>query len=561
MSQADSENAQLKLWFEHSGSACVVLNADTLRVLLISERYLELMCKTRESAEGLGFLELWTEYAQVSCPHETLRASLRRAISLQEPTVRLHAFEDQAGGTHAWLERVTPIVDASGRVAQLVHAVEGPFRSGRFEGAAIVAELDEQVRRHAFELEQTSDRLLRETAEHLKTDRALKRSEEQLRQAQKLDALGRLAGGIAHDFNNLLSVILGYSSSLVSESDLQPSYRAQIGEVKTAAERAADLTMQLLAFSRGQILAPQIVDVNAALGRLEKMLRRLVGEDVELRLVLNPQIGRVRVDAGQLDQVVMNLVINGRDSMPTGGGVTIETDNVDLDEQYAREHLGTQPGRYVMLSVSDTGVGMDKTTQTRIFEPFFTTKEPGKGTGLGLSTAFGIIKQSGGSIWVYSELKRGSTFKVYLPRVDAPADSQKSPNETGAGPRGDESILLVEDDPQVRRLACAVLRRAGYDVIEASAPEDALRWSAVSERRLHLLLTDVVMPKMSGRVLAEQLCKRIARLKVLYMSGYTDDAVLRHGIVESGAAFLQKPLTPASLLRKVREVLDEGASS
>jgi CheY-like chemotaxis protein len=286
------------------------------------------------------------------------------------------------------------------------------------------------------------------------------------------------------------------------------------------------------------------------------MLKRLVGEDVELRLVLNPQIGRVRVDAGQLDQVVMNLVINGRDAMPTGGSVTIETDNVDLDEQYAREHLGMLPGRYVMLSVSDTGCGMDKTTQTRIFEPFFTTKEPGKGTGLGLSTAFGIIKQSGGSIWVYSELERGSSFKVYLPRVDAAADREKSSGDTGAGPRGDEVILLVEDDAQVRRLACSVLRRAGYDVIEASSPEDALRWSAVSERPLQLLLTDVVMPKMSGRVLAEELGKRIAQLKVLYMSGYTDDAVLRHGIVESGAAFLQKPLTPASLLRKVREVLD-----
>jgi signal transduction histidine kinase/CheY-like chemotaxis protein len=443
-----------------------------------------------------------------------------------------------------------------------MHAVEGPLRTGRFEGAAIVAQLDEQVRRRAFELEQTSDRLLRETAEHLKTDRALKRSEEQLRQSQKLDALGRLAGGIAHDFNNLLSVILGYSSSLVMEEDLSPQFRPQIGEIKIAAERAADLTMQLLAFSRGQILEPKIVDLNAALPRLEKMLKRLVGEDVELRLVLNPQVGRVRVDAGQLEQVVMNLVINARDSMPTGGTVTIETDNIDLDEQYARDHLGTHDGRYVMMSVSDTGCGMDKATQTRIFEPFFTTKEPGKGTGLGLSTAFGIVKQSGGSIWVYSELKRGSSFKVYLPRVDAPVDREKRSSDAGAGPRGNETILLVEDDPQVRRLACTVLRRAGYDVIEASAPEDALRWSAVSERRLDLLLTDVVMPRMSGRILSEQLSQRIPKLRILYMSGYTDDAVLRHGIVESGAPFLQKPLTPALLLRKVREVLDakEAAS-
>jgi signal transduction histidine kinase len=555
MSQADSENAQIKLWFERSGCACVVLNADTWRVVAISDRYLGLMHKTREIAQGLSFLELWTDQSQLPCPHETLRASLRRAISLQEPTVRLHDFEDEVGAL-AWLERTTPIIDAGGRVSHLVHVVEGPFRGGRLEGAAIVAELDEQVRRHAFELEQTSDRLLRETAEHMKTDRALKRSEDQLRQAQKLDALGRLAGGIAHDFNNLLSVILGYSSSLVMENEIDASALPQINEIKTAAERAADLTQQLLAFSRGQVLAPQIVDVNTGLVRLEKMLKRLVGEDVELRLVLSPQIGRVRVDAGQLEQVVMNLVINARDSMPTGGSVTIETDNVDFDEQYSRDHLGTLPGRYVMLSVSDTGCGMDKATQARIFEPFFTTKEPGKGTGLGLSTAFGIIKQSGGSIWVYSELRRGSSFKVYLPRVDAPVDREKRTSDTGAGPRGDETVLLVEDDPQVRRLACTVLRRAGYDVVEASAPEDALRWSTISDRRLHLLLTDVVMPKMSGRVLAEELAKRIAKLKVLYMSGYTDDAVLRHGIVESGAAFLQKPLTPATLLRKVREVLD-----
>jgi two-component system cell cycle sensor histidine kinase/response regulator CckA len=557
MSQADSENAQAKLWFERSGCACVVLALEGWRVLMISDRYLELMCKTRESAEGIGFLQLWTDQAQVRCSHEALLASLRRAVSLQEVTVRLHSFEDDAGGTHAWLERVSPVLDGDGRLSHLVHAVEGPFRSGRFEGAAIVAELDEQVRRHAFELEQTSDRLLKETAEHIKTDRALRRSEEQLRQAQKLDALGRLAGGIAHDFNNLLSVILGYSSSLVMEDGLAMNFRTQIAEVKTAAERAADLTQQLLAFSRGQMLEPQIVDLNAGLIRLEKLLKRMVGEDVELRMVLNSQTGRLRVDASQLEQVVMNLVINARDAMPTGGTLSIETDNVDLDEQYARDHLGTQPGRYVMLSVSDTGCGMDKATQTRIFEPFFTTKGPGKGTGLGLSTAFGIVKQSGGSIWVYSELTRGSSFKVYLPRVDAPADrDEKGSGDIGRGPRGDETILLVEDDAQVRRLACAVLRRAGYDVIEASAPEDALRWSTISDRRLDLLLTDVVMPKMSGRVLAEQLSQRVSQLKVLYMSGYTDDAVLRHGIVESGVAFLQKPLTPATLLRKVREVLD-----
>ncbi|HTU56849.1 MAG TPA: histidine kinase dimerization/phospho-acceptor domain-containing protein, partial [Polyangiales bacterium] len=359
MSQDSSEIAQTQLWFERSGCAAVVLNADTWRVMLISDRYLELMRKTRESALSASFLELWSDQAQVIGSHDQLRNSLRRAISLQEATVRLQSFEDDGGGTHAWIERVTPLVDAAGRVTQVVHVVEGPFRTGRYEGAAIVAELDEQVRRHAFELEQTSDRLLKETAEHLKTDRALRRSEEQLRQAQKLDALGRLAGGIAHDFNNLLSVILGYSSGLVTETELAPNLRPQLNEIKTAAERAADLTMQLLAFSRGQMLEPKIVDLNSALLRVEKMLRRLVGEDVELRLVLGAQIGRVRVDAGQLEQVVMNLVINGRDAMPTGGTVSIETENVEIDEDYAREHLGMQAGSYVALMVTDTGCGMD----------------------------------------------------------------------------------------------------------------------------------------------------------------------------------------------------------
>lgn len=557
MSYSAPEDLDARRWFEGSGSACAVILPNTWRVVMVTERYLELSRQSREVALSSGFFEIWTVRSQVPCSREALLASFEQSLSLQEPSVRLlSVLEDEHGDAHCWLSRATPIVDASGRVSQLVHVLEGPFRTAGMDSAQIVAELDAQARRRAFELEQTSERLLKETAEHLKTDRALKRSEDQLRQAQKLDALGRLAGGIAHDFNNLLSVMLGYSSSLFTDAGLTPSVRSQIGEIKTAAERAADLTMQLLAFSRGQVLEPQIVDFNVALSRVEKMLKRLVGEDVELRLVLNRYIGRVRVDAGQLEQVVMNLVINARDAMPTGGSLSIETDNVDLDEQYARDHLGTTPGRYVMLSVSDTGCGMDKATQTRIFEPFFTTKEPGKGTGLGLATAFGIIKQSGGSIWVYSELGRGSSFKVYLPRVDAEAQAEKGSVETGDGPRGEETILLVEDDPQVRRLACSVLRRGGYDVIEAAAADDALRWSESSERRLHLIVTDVVMPKMSGRVLAEELVFRIPGLKVLYMSGYTDDAVLRHGIVESGAAFLQKPLTPATLLRKVREVLD-----
>jgi signal transduction histidine kinase/CheY-like chemotaxis protein len=411
------------------------------------------------------------------------------------------------------------------------------------------------VRERTADLEQTNERLLRETAEHLKTERALKRSEEQLKQAQKLDALGRLAGGIAHDFNNLLSVMLGYSSSLFLEPGFSPSVRGQIGDIKMAAERAADLTLQLLAFSRQQVLEPQVVDLNASLSGLERMLKRVLGEDIELCLVLSENLGHVRVDPGQIEQVMLNMVINARDAMPTGGTLSIETSNFELDEVHAREHLGTGPGPHVLMTVSDTGCGMDKATQARIFEPFFTTKELGKGTGLGLATTFGIIKQSGGSIWVYSELGTGTTFKVYLPRVDAPTGPARD-TVSAPEPQGSETLLVVEDEGQVRKLACSVLRKAGYRVIEAEDAEDALRMCTASTPAIDLLLTDVVMPKMSGRILAEHIVAVRPSIKVLFMSGYTDDAVLRHGVLDSGAAFLQKPLTPSNLTRKVREILD-----
>jgi two-component system, cell cycle sensor histidine kinase and response regulator CckA len=440
-------------------------------------------------------------------------------------------------------------------VLYLVHVLEGPVRVQTQELEAIRLELEAQVRQRSQDLERTNARLLWETAEHLKTERALKRIEEQLKQAQKLDALGRLAGGIAHDFNNLLSVMLGYSSCLFLEPGFSPTVRTQIGEIKKAAERAAELTLQLLAFSRGQVLEPRVVDLNASLLGIETMLQRVLGEDIELRLALSTGLGRVRVDPGQIEQVMVNLVINARDAMPTGGKLCIETGNFDGDAQ-AREQLGIGPGPHVVMAVSDTGCGMDRATLARIFEPFFTTKEAGKGTGLGLSTAFGIVKQSGGDIGVQSELGAGTTFKVYLPRVDAlPASVPESwpPREQ---PRGSETVLVVEDERQVRRLACSVLRNAGYHVVEAEDAEEALRLCKAGKSQFELLLTDVVMPKMSGRELAERISALGYPIKVLFMSGYTDDAMLRHGVRDSGAAFLQKPLTPGNLTRKVREVLD-----
>ena len=383
----------------------------------------------------------------------------------------------------------------------------------------------------------------------------------QLEQAQKMDAVGRLAGGVAHDFNNLLTVILGRTDILLHPLKPEDPMRRGIELIQRTAGRAADLTRQLLAFSRKQVLEPVVLDLSAVTTDMKDMLGRLIGEDVALLTTPTPGLGRVKADRGQIEQVIMNLAVNARDAMPQGGRLILETANVDLDDEYVRRHVGARPGPHVMLAVSDTGTGIPHEIQSQIFEPFFTTKEQGKGTGLGLATVYGIVKQSGGYIEVDSEPGQSTTFRVYLPRLDAePAPVDRSARPAAAA-GGTETILLVEDEEGVRELARDILRASGYTVLEARNGPEALLLCERHQGPLDMLLTDVVMPRMSGRELAERLAPLRPDLSVLYMSGYTDDAVIRHGVLGAGTAFLQKPFTPAALVLRVRETLDLTAAS
>jgi two-component system, cell cycle sensor histidine kinase and response regulator CckA len=386
------------------------------------------------------------------------------------------------------------------------------------------------------------------------------RMDRQLRQTQKMDAIGSLAGGVAHDFNNLLCVIISYAELLYAETKPGDPMRRDVEEIANAGKRAAGLTRQLLAFGRQQILQPKAIDLNDVIGGVSRMLKRMLGEDLELAVVSAPGLWTVKADPGQIEQVLMNLVVNARDAMPTGGTLTIETANVELDSCYAANHAGVAgPGQYVMLAVSDTGSGMDAITRDRIFEPFFTTKEKGKGTGLGLSTVFGIVEQSGGNICVSSQPGEGATFKVYLPQSGpARAASLDAAGETASG-RGSETILLVEDEETVRVLARRILEGCGYIVLEAQTAGDALLLCEKHKGKIDVLLTDVVMPLMGGRELAERLRPLRPDMMVLYMSGYTDDAVIRYGIRNSDVAFLQKPITPQTLTSKLREVIESKA--
>ena len=392
-----------------------------------------------------------------------------------------------------------------------------------------------------------------DTTESRAAEARLSRMEDQLRQSQKMEAVGTLAGGVAHDFNNVLSVILCYGELVLADLKPNDPLREDLEQIRSAAKRASELTRQLLMFSRQQVLAPKVLDLNEVLVGMDKMLQRILGADVDLVSLPAQALGRVRVDPSSIEQVIMNLVVNAREAMPRGGKLTMETGNVVLDEEYARQHLGVTPGPFVMLAVTDTGHGIDKAAQERIFEPFFTTKA--KGTGLGLSTVFGIVKQSGGTVWLYSEPAKGTTFKVFLPRVDQPTDVIPAV-EAPLSLRGSETILLVEDDDQVRVVTGGILRRHGYQVIEARNAGEAYLQSEKFPEPIDLMLSDVVMPQMSGPELAKRLATLRPDMRILCMSGYTDDSIVRHGVLEATMSFLQKPITVAALTSKVREVLE-----
>jgi len=507
----DSET-RYRTIFENTGTAMLILEEDTTISLANAETE-ELTGYSREEVEGK---KKWTEFI--------VKEDLERMIEYHH------------------LRRIDPNVSPKNYEFRSIDA------KGQIRNIFLTVSMIPKTKKSVASLLDITD---------------LKRAEEekaalqeQLRQSQKMEAIGRLAGGIAHDFNNLLTIIKGYSQlSLLELKEGDPLW-GNMKEIQKTTDRAADLIRHLLAFSRRQILDMKVLDLNSILRDLDKVLHRIIGEDIELVTILAEDLWRVKVDPGQMEQVIMNLAVNARDGMPSGGKLTIETANVELDEGYARSHIAVTPGRHVMLSVSDTGVGMTPEVKERIFEPFFTTKEKGKGTGLGLSTVYGIVKQSGGNIWFYSEPGQGTTCKIYLPRVDEPLEEVRGAMIGEELPRGSETILVVEDEEEVRKLALRSLKRQGYKVLEASNGSEALMICEEQKEPIHLILTDVVMPKMGGKELADRLKTIRPEIKVLFTSGFTNNAIAHHGVLTPGIAFLEKPFSPAALAQKVREVLD-----
>jgi two-component system, cell cycle sensor histidine kinase and response regulator CckA len=455
-------------------------------------------------------------------------------------------------------ENVTDLLDPVSKPTE-EFGKAGVWKHRKKDGTIIEAEISAQTLNFAGR----SARLVlaNDITERKRAEQTLRETEEQLRQSQKLESVGQLAGGIAHDFNNLLTVIGGYTDLLLMADKLDDPTREKMEEVKKASERAASLTRQLLAFSRKQVLKPEVLDLNLLIEGTGKILRRLIGEDIEVTTKLRSDVGKIMADPGQIEQVVINLVLNARDAMPSGGKIMLATAQVELDREYADMRIAVKPGHYVMLAVSDTGTGMPTEVQKHIFEPFFTTKEVGKGTGLGLSMIYGIVKQSGGNIWVYSEVGKGTTFKVYLP-LTVGEEAEKSltaDTPQAAAVKATETILLVEDEEMVRKLAADILRAKGYQVLVAKNGDEATEICKTHSHPIHLLLTDVIMPGMNGKEVAEMVRSFQPEIEVLYMSGYTDDIIVHHGVLETGTSFIEKPFTAGALTRKVHEVLNRAA--
>jgi PAS domain S-box-containing protein len=480
-----------------------------------------------------------------------------KIISVSPTTLQLHGYddEDEILGRSA-LELIVPAEHDRAEQGMKTTLEEGAVRNTEYrllrrDGSTFHGELSASLMRDASGQPSGFVAIVRDVTDQ-------KELEDQLRQAQKMEAIGKLAGGVAHDFNNILGTIIGYSDMLLEDLGDNHPLREDIENMLAAAERASTLTRQLLAFSRKQVLETKVLSLNEVVTETRKMLIRLIGEDVEIVTTLQPDLGLVKADPGQVEQILMNLAVNARDAMPDGGKLIIETREVELDEEYAGRHMEVIPGTYIMLAMSDSGHGIERENLSRIFEPFFTTKERGKGTGLGLSTVYGIVKQSGGHIWAYSEPGKGTIFKIYLPRVEPVAEKKERRPPTISPKAGSETVLVTEDDDTLRTLLCRMLEGGGYKVLEARHGVEALDISAQTALRIHLLVTDVIMPRMSGRELADKLSQRRPEIKILYVSGYTDDAIAHQGVLDEGIHFIEKPFSVKTLLKKVREVLDES---
>jgi signal transduction histidine kinase/ActR/RegA family two-component response regulator len=588
--------------FESAPGLYLVLATD-FTIVAVSNAYLQATMTERDAVLGRGLFEVFPDNPDdpTATGVANLRASLGRvlahrradAMAVQKYDIRRPDSEGGGFEERFWSPVNSPVLDPGGEIAYIIHRVEDvtdfvrlkqqgseqhrlaeelKSRAGRMEAEiyrraqeiqeanrqlrTLQAELERRVETRTADLQRANQELQREMNERRKTEEALRWSEEQLRQSQKLEAVGRLAGGVAHDFNNLLTVILSYSELLLQQVGPDDPKRPEVEEIERAGTRAASLTRQLLAFSRQQVLQPRVLDLNAVLSDLARMLQRLIGEDIDLVTASSPDLGRIQADPGQVEQVIMNLAVNAQDAMPDGGKLTIETANVDLDEDYtlARD---LRPGPYVLLAVSDTGCGMSPDVKARIFDPFFTTKEVGRGTGLGLATVHGIVRQSEGYIEVYSEIGHGTTFKVYLPRVTDASQPLPVRSRPSAAMNGEETVLIVEDEEAIRRVLAVSLRLHGYHVLEAADGSEAVALLRRDDQRVHLLVTDVIMPLMSGPELAHAATRELPDLRVLFISGYTDRALIHQGLRQPGTAFLQKPFTPETLALKVREVLDE----